>query len=683
MTKNLRFNKIFKQKLLELLVLLLILILSDFFTLYEWITHCKWCIYMHNIYAYIITKCWLIFPSYLRKSRMEVEERCSKLLEEVRAKIGLLSAAVEEISLIKKNLKITGSDVKAQIRDSISRHLEALRNRETWLLNQVEVVQHIKEDVLRQQQAVLNQALGSLKSTCALLEECYESGSLLNVENLEGQLEENLAHIDQLNLQAEETSSISFYGNNFLVQEAIKQFGVVDSDGLHDQHIMSSFQGLKISPSGPENVKLHYPSAGMEAWLLKKEGSIEPRNFSASMTWPHSNLSIKDWLLHSSHPPVAEPSAVVINVPEKPLSVKSWLINCQPEKPAGDAGCRSEAPEQSKWLMMASSPSTLTDQPKVSGLGQYYHNIKCSDPSKWLKARQDISAALSTDLIGKIYASIMASGRDQWLIKKRGGNRGQGVCSDKVGSSCADCVYCQIPNGEVSTMTKKSVTVSEASSELSDWLAVQQQVVGSEEDAWVVPVKDIEEAPLWLLMKNSSSAIQSKASTDDDRSGMGKFLQDLTNTDAKEWFSSASSQSMSSLETADSLSTPLSADGWLLCSTDSKSSQENGMSLESFYHDVLSSDTSQWLQQPSGELETAQEKCEDRSGLKQYIENLAGDYNQWLSPNSSASSDICKWLARSSSDRCKNCPKMCSKDLFKVFDELSNSTDGWLMTSAD
>lgn len=41
--------------------------------------------------------------------------------------------------------------VKSQIHSCISRHLECLRSREVWLLEQVDLIQQLKEETLQQQ----------------------------------------------------------------------------------------------------------------------------------------------------------------------------------------------------------------------------------------------------------------------------------------------------------------------------------------------------------------------------------------------------------------------------------------------------------------------------------------------------------------------------------------------------
>lgn len=62
-------------------------------------------------------------------------------------------------------LHVSYLQAKSRIQCNISRQLEALRNREVWLLNQLDVVSSAKEEVLQQQSARLNQTLGVIQSS--------------------------------------------------------------------------------------------------------------------------------------------------------------------------------------------------------------------------------------------------------------------------------------------------------------------------------------------------------------------------------------------------------------------------------------------------------------------------------------------------------------------------------------
>lgn len=56
------------------------------------------------------------------------------------------------------------AQVKLQVQTAVSRNLEALRNREVWLLNQVELLQSAKDEVLSRQQAKLHKLLGIIQT---------------------------------------------------------------------------------------------------------------------------------------------------------------------------------------------------------------------------------------------------------------------------------------------------------------------------------------------------------------------------------------------------------------------------------------------------------------------------------------------------------------------------------------
>ncbi|XP_077999186.1 nuclear receptor coactivator 4-like [Glandiceps talaboti] len=153
-----------------------------------------------------------------------------RLINEVKHTIAVLEDAIHQVVDTKRNLKTNGLEVKGQIHSCVSRQLEALRNREVWLLNQVETVQHAKEETLRHQLARLNQCLGSLKN-CVTYAQQYTEGlhSDADPKGIERQLMENLSRFSDLNLNPEENASICFRADRTKLREQIHDFGRVDS----------------------------------------------------------------------------------------------------------------------------------------------------------------------------------------------------------------------------------------------------------------------------------------------------------------------------------------------------------------------------------------------------------------------------------------------------------------------
>lgn len=554
---------------------------------------------------------------------MEHSESLSDLLGEVISNIDVLQKAIAEVGQVKTCLKTTASDLKSQIRDSISRHLEALRNRETWLLGQVEVVQYIKEDVLRQQHAELNKALGRLQSTSVLLQ---QSSEVLDTESLECRVRESLVAVGGLSFIPEETNKINFIAQNFELQEFIHRFGVVVSDNpIVDKQMVSSFQMVKF---GKESA-FFTPSGPCEEWLIRSGKSTS----QSIPKIPSVECNIHDWLPQKAVQAVSTPESLVPS-PQQPT--EHWLSKGQSQKSAADKENGLEAPENERhdsdkdaamlkeksvgnqgWLLDYSRTSASPAMP--SDLFDYYRVLKMSKSSQWLKKSGNTGEELSTTLNGETYHKITGlSGDDEWLKKKiPTGSSKFSRCTST--HSCSDC------SGGLATACSDSHAQETSSefdstlSEMSDWIAVSNEdveicsgiVASSDHMSGGVPNNDG-----WLLKQCHQTNV-----TGQDYTGIKNYKENLA---------------------------AQSNQHWLLPCSENVSDEREAKELAS-------------------------------SGMKSYIESLPVDFNHWLS-NPSTDNDICKWLACSSSERCKNCPIMCSKGVFKVFDQIASSSDGWLMS---
>ncbi|XP_048448995.1 nuclear receptor coactivator 4-like [Rhincodon typus] len=62
-----------------------------------------------------------------------------------------LEMAVSSIIKAEQEIKANSKEVKFQIHSCISRHLECLRSREVYLLEQIDLVEQLKEEALQQQ----------------------------------------------------------------------------------------------------------------------------------------------------------------------------------------------------------------------------------------------------------------------------------------------------------------------------------------------------------------------------------------------------------------------------------------------------------------------------------------------------------------------------------------------------
>ena len=552
---------------------------------------------------------------------MECNKNLTDLLGEVQMNIDKLQKAISKVGQVKASLKTTASDVKSQIRDSVSRHLEALRNRETWLLGQVEVVQHIKEDVLRQQQAELNKALGRLQSTCSLLE---QSGKALDTESLECRVRETLAAASDLKLLPEETNVISFIARNFELQESILKFGIVVSDNPHvDKQLVSSSEMLKLS-SG-KKVAFFTPSGPNEDWLMKRDGDSTLQD---ARKIPATGNNMQDWLQPKAVLTLSATQSPITSLPQH--SIENWLAKCQLQVAAmeteedddnkeAETTVKNKTTEMQSWLMQSCQTSETPSLPS-DGLFNYYRVVKMSDSSQWLKKSGGTKEELSTNRIGETYSKIAASGPDEWLLKRGFPATTSSKLSRSISTqSCSECSCGMASMCSDSEAQEKSMKFGDTSSELSDLLAVQKEdvetnsciTVSSDHVSCEVPDND-----QWLLKQYCGSSCPT-----DDSTGIQRYKENLA-------------------------------------------AQSN----------------QQWLRRQSSKVPDNKEGYEEtESGMKSYLASLPVDNNQWLL-NRPSNSGICKWLARSSSEKCKDCPRMCSKGLFRVFDEVASSNDGWLMS---
>ncbi len=80
---------------------------------------------------------------------------------------------------------LTFFQAKSDIHSSISRQLETLRSREVWLLNQVDIIRHIKEERLQGQLACLLHELGGLQHLMQIAQSCGDSCDGLKQELFE------------------------------------------------------------------------------------------------------------------------------------------------------------------------------------------------------------------------------------------------------------------------------------------------------------------------------------------------------------------------------------------------------------------------------------------------------------------------------------------------------------------
>lgn len=272
-------------------------------------------------------------------SSLAVSRDPDKMKQEVRQKISALEEGIRQVHASRTGLARNANEVQWQIRSTITRLMETLRNRELWLLGQVESIQHAKEETLNTRLNNLNQAIGLLRAVVRFTEDGNVDSSLL-----EGKLNQCLERLDDLCNEIDE-HQVVLKADTHSLRDAIRGFGSVESlaTGAKFNHDMvfanpelkscclpSRFedygdgeQHLLHKPvSDPCNIRISFPklSARKEDWLLPSTASNTPvddsprhrqtlsgRMSPASLLSEDSGLSIQQWLRQIKREPEPEP----------------------------------------------------------------------------------------------------------------------------------------------------------------------------------------------------------------------------------------------------------------------------------------------------------------------------------------------------------------------------------------
>ncbi|KAK3091891.1 hypothetical protein FSP39_023479 [Pinctada imbricata] len=200
---------------------------------------------------------------------------------------------IKDIDSVKRQLQQNSSEVKSQIQTNVSRHMEALRNREVWLLNQVEVLQSAKEEVLHEQQARLNKQLGLLQSKLA--------GSMQALK------------LDTGDLKPEESPYVTFRSDSAKLREVINGYGKVDVNGLP--------HAVFVQPGDPAtSLPRHfeeYEDADHHV-LYKTVEEVkrsQANNYCVEISMPKLSPRKEDWLAHPSTTTASSESAPKFSIP--------------------------------------------------------------------------------------------------------------------------------------------------------------------------------------------------------------------------------------------------------------------------------------------------------------------------------------------------------------------------------
>ncbi|KAL8568863.1 hypothetical protein ACOMHN_009683 [Nucella lapillus] len=247
------------------------------------------------------------------------------IIDKVKNRITALEQAIQRLDFVKRHLNQNSSEIKTQIHTSISRHLETLRNREVWLLDQVDQVLVGKEEVLQLQQARLNKALGILhsslthaSSTASTTEDALATPHLLHA----------LEELNTTELKAEETPYIAFRADHLALRESILSYGRVDANGMP---LLSAFADEdKPSASLPRHVEEYEDSEHHLFYKALQEGKANSANICVAM--PKLSSRVEDWLQRpilqlTTAAEAKSPASEMVGTPmsQTTCAIQNWL----------------------------------------------------------------------------------------------------------------------------------------------------------------------------------------------------------------------------------------------------------------------------------------------------------------------------------------------------------------------
>uniref|UniRef100_J3S975 Nuclear receptor coactivator 4 n=1 Tax=Crotalus adamanteus TaxID=8729 RepID=J3S975_CROAD len=289
-----------------------------------------------------------------------------------------LEVAIAEIVKAEQQVKDNWKEVKAQVHSCISRHLESLRSREVWLLEQVDLIQQLKQETLQQQAQQLCWLLGQFSCLIRQLEQPQSGGDLTN------QISACFESLGSLTLQPEETSILNFEADVAFLRQAITSFGSIRTMQTSDKEdyapwisvqncpVMASlekpkpFRGMLGCPlsdwllgtkSDGVCCTPYVPSYKQEDWLLKTHAGEANQDLKPpevcylEKAW--GNLrSLENWLLQNQQRDLPER----VDLRRRKSSTSTIASTVSIEKIDELEFFEQDDADLSEWLLVSSEP---------------------------------------------------------------------------------------------------------------------------------------------------------------------------------------------------------------------------------------------------------------------------------------------------------------------------------------
>ncbi|XP_053307223.1 nuclear receptor coactivator 4 [Spea bombifrons] len=308
-----------------------------------------------------------------------------------------LEGAISAVLRAEHEVKDNGREVKAQIHSCVSRHLECLRSREVWLLEQANLIQQLKEETLQQQAQQLYWLHGQFNCLIHQLETPHSN-------DLANQITVCLERLGSLALKPETSSALYFEADAAFLRQAITSFGSVKTENSEEKP--APFNGAPCT------------FVSQNPWLL--QNCFVPAAAQRPLSETLSDSSLSDWLMEKKS---NQSQSSGVCVPS--FSPQDWL----PKSRADDTQDGSSKPqvfsmekiwgqlgELHNWLLQSKQAEDQTEEasarPRLSSLSGSFEKV--CDEDFDLQDQEDVD--MSEWLVSPVEREDTMDAADKWRL---------------------------------------------------------------------------------------------------------------------------------------------------------------------------------------------------------------------------------------------------------------------------
>uniref|UniRef100_A0A8C8H1L7 Nuclear receptor coactivator 4 N-terminal domain-containing protein n=1 Tax=Oncorhynchus tshawytscha TaxID=74940 RepID=A0A8C8H1L7_ONCTS len=400
-----------------------------------------------------------------------VEEREKATLRQCVQARSQLEEAIGGVTRAEAQLKDNSREVKSQLHTCISRHLEFMRSREVWLLEQIDLVEQLKGEALHTQLHQLHcfhlvslfLPSPHLRGQFDILIHQLENS---NSNNLANQLTSCLEKLSSLNLTPEETPEMSFQADTRSLRQAITSFGTIATQHMEvgpvlnivpqksntsEQSWLQQSCPIAAKKQSATSVPLsdwllgnrpvtttpvgYQPSKNPQDWLIPRsdiQSSCPKAPFDFHKSWGHL-MDLELWLLKEETPIRERTNSICSTSSSSTFSIEK--IDESELDMALEEEERAEMEKLSDWLI---TPATVAKETTSE-------SCQASDVDRWKQVFKPFQEGFNTS---------------DWLLKSDCGS----CCDKSVEIENLGKILC------LKTTPTSAVTTPQTPSPVDNWL---------------------------------------------------------------------------------------------------------------------------------------------------------------------------------------------------------------------